>query len=43
MGAMLAQPINGTEEIISMFSQKFNNTQLKYTEGEQELLAAFEA
>jgi hypothetical protein len=43
MGAMLAQSVNGTEEIISVFSQKFNDAQLKYTIGEQELLAAFEA
>ena len=43
MGAMLAQSINGTEEIISVFSRKFNDAQLKYTVGEQELLAAFEA
>ncbi len=43
MGAMLAQSINGTEEIISVFSRKFSDAQLKYTVGEQELLAAFEA
>ena len=43
MGAMLAQTVNWTEEVISVFSQKFNDAQLKYTIKEQELLAAFKA
>jgi hypothetical protein len=43
MGAMLAQEFNGKEQIISTFSRKFNDAQLKYTVGEQELLAAHEA
>ncbi len=43
MGAMLVQEINGTEQVISTFSQKFNDTQLKYLVGEHELLAAHEA
>ena len=43
MGAMLAQEVDGEEKIISTFSHKFNDAQLKYTVGEQELLAGFEA
>jgi len=43
MGAMLTQEFNGKEQVISTFSQKFNDTQLKYTVGKQELLAAHEA
>ena len=43
MGAILTQEINGTEQVISTFSRKFNDAQLKYTVGEQELLAAHEA
>jgi len=43
MGAMLAQNLNGTEQIISVFSRKFNDAKLKYTIGEQKLLAAFKA
>ena len=38
--AMLTQNLNGTEQIISVFSRKFNDTQLKYTIREQELLTA---
>ena len=38
---MLAQNLNGTAQIISVFSQKLNDAQLKYTVGEQKLLAAF--
>ena len=43
MEAMLAQVMDGAEVIISTFSCKFNEAQLKYTVGEQELLAAHEA
>jgi hypothetical protein len=43
MGAMLTQEINGTEQVISTFFCKFNNAQLKYTVGKQELLAAHKA
>jgi hypothetical protein len=43
MGAMLTQELDGTEQVISTFSQKFNDAQLKYTVGKQELLAAHEA
>jgi hypothetical protein len=43
MGAMLTQESHGTEHVISTFSRKFNDAQLKYTVGEQELLAAHEA
>jgi uncharacterized protein YbcV (DUF1398 family) len=42
-GAILAQNLNSTEKVISVFSQKINDTQLTDTIGEQELLAAFEA
>jgi hypothetical protein len=40
---MLSQKVNGIEQIISIFSCNFNEAQFKYTMGEQELLAAFEA
>ena len=40
---MLAQVVDGTEVIISTFSRTFTRAQLKYTVGEQELLAAHEA
>ncbi len=43
MGAMLTQEHNSTEQVISTFSQKINDAQLKYTIGEQELLAAHKA
>ena len=43
MGAMLVQEVDGVEQVISTFLRKFNDTQLKYTIGEQELLAAHEA
>ena len=43
MGAMLTQEVNGTEQVISTFSRKFNEAQLKYTVSEQELLAAHDA
>ena len=43
MGAMLTQEFNGKEQVISTFSRKFNDVQLKYAIGEQELLAAHEA
>ena len=43
MGAILVQENNGIEQVISTFSRKFNDAQLKYTVGEQELLAAHEA
>ena len=43
MGAMLTQEFNGTEQVISTFSWKFNEAQLKYTVGEQELLAGHKA
>ncbi len=39
MGAMLVQEFDGIEHVISTFSQKFNNAQLKYSVSEQELLA----
>ena len=31
MGAMLIQEVNGIEQVISTFSRKFNDAQLKYT------------
>jgi hypothetical protein len=40
MGALLCQTQNGKEVNISTYSEKFNDTQLKYPVGEQELLAA---
>ncbi len=43
MGAMLSQEVDGNKHIISTFLQKFNNAQLKYMVGEQELLTAYEA
>jgi hypothetical protein len=43
MGAMHKQELGGTEQVISTFSQKFNDAQLKYTVGKQELLAAHKA
>ena len=43
MGAMLVQEVNGVKQVISTFSRKFNDAQLKYTVGEQELLVAHEA
>jgi hypothetical protein len=41
IGAMFTQEFNGTEQVISTFSRNFNNAQLKYIVGEQELLAAY--
>ena len=43
MGALLVQEIDNIEQVISTFSRKFNEAQLKYTVGKQELLAAHEA
>ena len=43
MGAMLVQEVDGIEQVISIFSRKFNDAQLKYTVSKQELLAAHEA
>ncbi len=43
MGAILTQVQGGVEQVVSTFSRKFNDAQLKYPVGEQELLAAYEA
>ncbi len=43
MGAMLAQEVDSNEHIINTFLWKFNDAKLKYTVGEQELLAAHNA
>ena len=43
MGAMLAQLQDGVKQIVCTFSCKFTEAQLKYTVGEQELLAVYEA
>ena len=40
MVALLVQVVNRVEQTISTFSRKFNDAQLKYTVGHQELLAA---
>ena len=42
-GAIIVQEIGGIEQVISTFSRKFNDVQLKYTVGEQELLVTHEA
>ena len=43
MGIILTQEFDGTEQLISTFSCKFIEAQLKYTVGEQKLLATHEA
>ena len=43
MGALLCQVQDGKETTISTYSEKFNDAQLKYPVGEQELLAAHRA
>lgn len=43
MGGLLCQVHDGVEQVVSTFSRKFNDAQLKYPVGEQELLAAHES
>jgi hypothetical protein len=43
MGALLCQMQDGKDVTISTYSEKFNDAQLKYPVGEQELLAAHRA
>jgi hypothetical protein len=43
MGAILVTELDRVEHVISTFSRKFNDAQMKYRVGKQELLAAHEA
>jgi hypothetical protein len=42
MEALLVQEVDGVKQVISTFSRKFNDTQLKYSVGEQKLSTGHE-